>query len=123
VREFIEEVKEEFFDFVEDFGDLVKHRAPRKDVHKKPAVIGGQLTVIRPAYLFAERVDNGLKILFGVSVLLSAATSTFVGFSSLSGLVEVLIQTLLGRLALLVIGLSYLIVAVWKTLHLNHSQK
>lgn len=123
MKEFIEEIKEEFVDFIDDFGDLIKKRPPRKDIKQKPAVIGGQHMFIRPAYLFAERVDNAIKILFGVSVLLSAATSTFVGFASLSGLVEVLIETLAGRLLLIVIGFSYLIVAVWKTLHLNSPPK
>lgn len=119
MKEFIEEIKEEFFDFIEDYGDLIKKRPPRKDIRQKPAVIGGQLTLIRPAYLFAERVENGIKILFGVSLLLSAVTSTFIGFASLSQLVEVLIKTWFGRLIMLIIGFSYLIVALWKTLHLN----
>lgn len=123
MREFIKEIREEFLDFIEDFGDLVKKRPPSKNINQKPAVISGQLAFIRPAYLFAERVDNAIKILFGISVLLSAATSTFVGFASLSGLVEVLLKTLAGRLILLIIGSSYLIVAVWKTLHLNYSPK
>lgn len=124
MREFWAEVKEEFWDFVEDFGDLLKKRPPRKDTKQKPVVVGGQLAFVRPAYLFAERVENAIKILFGVSVLLSAVTSTFVGFASLSGLVEALLKTLVGRVVLFIIGLSYLIVASWKILHLNQkSQK
>lgn len=119
MREFIKELREEFVDFIEDFGDLIKKRPPTKSPKNKAVVIRGQLTYIRPAYLFAERVDNAIKILFGVSVLISAATSTFIGFASLSQLVEVLMETLAGRLAMLVIGFSYLIVALWKTLHLN----
>lgn len=119
MRELIEEIREEFLDFIEDFGDLIKNRPERKDIQQKPAVIKGQMTFIRPAYLFAERVENAIKMLFGASVLLSAVTSTFVGFASLSGLVETLIKSLPGRVVLLVIGFSYLIVAFWKTLHLN----
>lgn len=119
MREFIGEVREEFWDFVEDFGDLIRKRPPRKEVKQKPAVVGGQLAFVRPAYLFAERIDNTLKILFGGSVVLSAITSTFIGFTSLSGLVEALIGTLVGRIGLFTIGLSYLIIASWKILHLN----
>lgn len=123
MREFIEEIREEFLDFIEDFGDLLRKRPPRQDIKQKPAVIRGQMTFIRPAYLFAERVENSIKILFGASILLSAITSTIVGFASLSTLVEVLVKTWVGRLFMIVIGLSYLIVAVWKTLHLNKPSK
>lgn len=123
MREFLEELKEEFQDFVEDFGDLVKKRSPRKETKQKSVVVAGQLAFVRPAYLFAERVDNVIKILFGVSVLLSAITSTFVGFASLSGLVEALLKTFVGRVVLFIIGLSYLIIASWKILHLAQSQK
>lgn len=123
MRELIEEIREEFTDFIEDFADLIKRRPPRKNVAQKPAVVGGQLTFIRPAYLFAERVDNAIKIFFGGSILVSAITATFVGFASLSDLVDVLIKSWYGRLLMVIIGFSYLIVAVWKTLHLNKPQK
>src|SRR5688572_22789859 len=117
MRELIAEIKEEFVDFIEDYKELLR-KQPAKQTKQKPAVISGQMTLIRPAYLFAERVDNGIKILFGISVLLSAITSTFVGFASLSGLVDVLLKSLPGRLILLIIGFSYVIIALWKTLHL-----
>jgi hypothetical protein len=123
MREFISEIKEEFFDFIEDYNELIGRRTSHKKYQPKPAVIKGELTFIRPAYLFAERVENLLKIVFGVSVLLSAITSTFVGFASLSGLVETLIESIAGRLTLFIVGLSYVIVAVWKTLHLNKPLK
>jgi hypothetical protein len=103
MKEFCDEIKEEFWDFVEDFGDVVKKRSPRKDVSQKSVVIAGQLAFARPAYLFAERVDNLLKMLFGISVLCSAVTSTFVGFASLSGLVEALIEK--KKIALFIMGL------------------
>lgn len=119
MRELIAEVKEEFWDFVEDYNDLIRKRPAREDVRKKPVVMRGELTFVRPAYLFAERIDNLIKIVFGGSVLISGITATFIGFASLSGLVEVLIKTLPGRFAMIVIGLSYVVIAVWKTLHLN----
>jgi hypothetical protein len=121
MRALIAEIKEEFWDFIEDYNDLVRKRDTRKDIAIKPAVIRGELAFVRPAYLFAERVDNGIKILFGGSVLISGITSTFIGFASLSSLVEVLIKSLPGRITLIVIGLSYLMIALWKTLHLNKS--
>ncbi len=119
MKELIEEIKEEFVDFIEDFGDLIKKRTPNKDIKQKSAIIRGQITYIRPAYLFAERVENGIKLLFGVSLLISAVTSTFIGFASLSQLVEVLMRSVAGRAVMFMIGLSYLILALWKTLHLN----
>lgn len=118
---FIAEIKEEFYDFIDDFGDLIKKRPPKKEVFKKEIIIGGQLTLIRPAYLFAERIENLVKILFGLSVLVSAVTSSIVGFSSLSGLIEVLVKTFIGRAVMFLIGSSYLVVAIWKTLHLGKS--
>lgn len=62
---------------------------------KKEKVICDQLTKIRPAYLFAESVENLTKTLFGLSVLISAITSYVVGFSFLSDLVDVLVESLL----------------------------
>lgn len=124
MRELIAEIKEEFLDFIEDYRELVRRQPPTKQpakTNQKPAVISGELRFIRPAYLFAERVENGIKFLFGGSVLLSAITSTFIGFASLSGLVDVLLKSLPGRFILLVIGFSYLVIALWKTLHLNKS--
>lgn len=123
MRALIAEIKEEFVDFIDDYNDLIRRRPSKKQLAKKAAVIRGELTFIRPAYLFAERVDNGIKILFGVSVVISALTSTFFGFASLSGLVETLIKTAPGRILLFVIGFSYVIIALWKTLHLNAKPK
>lgn len=123
MRSLIAEIKEEFIDFIEDYKELVGKQPPAKGGKRKPAVISGQMTFIRPAYLFAERVESGIKFVFGASVVLSAITSTFIGFASLSGLVDVLLKSIPGRLVLLVIGFSYLIIALWKTLHLNKSAK
>jgi hypothetical protein len=123
MRELIAEIKEEFVDFIEDYKELIGRRQPSKETKRKPAVLSGEMRFIRPAYLFAERVENGIKFLFGGSVVLSAITSTFIGFASLSGLVDTLLKSIPGRLILLIIGLSYLVIAFWKTLHLNRSPK
>lgn len=123
IRAALREIREEFVDFVEDYNDLLRRRGPRSDINKKTAVIKGELAEIRPAYLFAERIDNLIKVLFGVSILISAITSSFVGFASLSQLVDTLIDSIPGRIAMVVIGLSYLMIATWKLLHLNQPPK
>jgi hypothetical protein len=119
MRELYAEIKEELLDFIEDYNDVIRKRTPRKDIKQKPAVLGGQLTLIRPAYLFAERVENAIKVVFGGSVVLSAVTATFVGFASLSQLVTSLIQSVPGRITLFIVGLSYVVIGIWKILHLN----
>ena len=123
MKEFYLEIKEEFIDFIEDYNELIRKRTSQKKYGQKPAVLKGELAYIRPAYLFAERIENLLKMLFGLSVLLSAFTSTFIGFASLSGLVDTLIKSFAGRIVLLVIGFSYVVLALWKILHLNKSPK
>lgn len=123
MKELYLEIKEEFIDFIDDYDELIRKRVSKKKIENKAAVLRGELAYIRPAYLFAERIENLLKMLFGLSVLLSAITSTFVGFASLSGLVETLIESLIGRFVLLVIGFSYVVLALWKTLHLNKKPK
>lgn len=119
MKDFFEELWDEFEDFVEDFYDHILKKPSKETYNKKTAVIDGKLATIRPAYLFAERVDNAIRILFGASIVISAVTSSFIGFSSLPELVQVLISTILGRVIMLVIGFSYLSIALWKIMHLN----
>lgn len=118
--EFFEELWDEVADFFEDFFEHLTKRKPSKPAEEKEMVVEGALTTVRPAYLFAERIDNLLRIVFGVSILISAVTATFLGFTSISDLLEVLISNLWGRAILLIIGLSYLVIAVWKLLHLKN---
>lgn len=101
---------------------------PRKKKTKKPSkkittVIDGTVTAVRPAYLFAERVNNLLQFVFGMSIVISAITASYLGFSSLSELLKVLIFSFWGRTIMLVIGFSYLIVAIWKLMHLSEDYK
>ncbi len=114
-RYFFRELKEEAEDFFEDFGEFFFHtrRHPRK---MRQAVIGGIVTTVRPAYLFAERLDNLLKAIFGISITVSAVTASFVGFIKLSDLLEVLIFTWWGRLLMGIIGMGYLLTALWRLL-------
>ncbi len=115
---FFRELREEAADFFEDFGEALfgyrpNRRAPR-EIH-----IGGVVTTVRPAVLFAERIDTALKLLFGVSICFSAYTATFVGFVKLSDLLEVLISSMAGRVGMCIIGISYTLTALWKFLNIK----
>jgi hypothetical protein len=116
--EFFEELWDEAVDFFEDLWNHFK-KQPKEGLKTRTAVINGVQVTVRPAYLFAERVDNLLRIIFGFSVAISAFTATFLGFVSLSQLTEALTSSVLGRVAMFIIGISYLIIAFWKLLHLS----
>lgn len=118
MTEFFEELWDEISDFFEDFWQHAV-RKQKKPKITKTVLVGGVEVQVRPAYLFAERVDNLLKIVFGLSIAISAFTATFLGFASLSQLVDVLITSFWGRTCMFLIGVSYLITAVWKLFHLE----
>lgn len=117
--EYIEEWKEEAADFFEDFWEHLNRKQPKKIFKKKIIVLNGLSVTVRPAYLFAERIDNLLKVLFGASIAVSAVTASFLGFTSLSDFLNILMFTLLGRTVMFIIGISYLTIALWKLLHLD----
>jgi hypothetical protein len=117
--ELLEEIWDEVTDFFEDLFEHLVKQHPKETKESRQVVIDGVVTTVRPAYLFAARVDNLLRIIFGASVVASALTATVLGFSSLSGLVDTLISTLWGRLLLFLIGASYLTIGLWKSLHLT----
>lgn len=119
LKEFFEELLDEVSDFFEDYAEHLFGKKPKHPPKEKRAVVDGALVVVRPAYLFAERIDNLLKIVFGVSIFISAITATFLGFSTLSALLDVLINSLWGRSIMIVIGISYVLTAFWKILHLG----
>lgn len=123
MAELFEEIWEEISDFFEDLWEHLIKRRPKEPKKTKTIVIGGVATTVRPAYLFAERVDNLLRIFFGLSIIISALTATFLGFASLGDLVEVLIFNFWGRILALLIGLSYLIIGLWKILHLGKANQ
>lgn len=116
---YFEELREETVDFFEDFWQHLSKNKPEKPYKKKTLLVNGLVTSVRPAYLFAERVDNLLKIIFGLSIAVSALTATFLGFTGLSELLDTLIFTPVGRLIMFTIGISYLTIALWKLLHLT----
>jgi hypothetical protein len=119
IREFFEDFWEEISDFWEDFIEhlLKKKPSPIKKI-KKVRLYGTPVSV-RPAYVFAERVESGLKIIFGFSILISGVIASFWGMTQLSELLKTLISTLIGRIVMSVIGLSYLVLGLWKILHLE----
>jgi hypothetical protein len=117
VEKFIEELWEEIADFFEDFYESLTGKHEDK-VSTKTAVVNGVAVKVRPAYIFAERIDNLLKLIFGLSITISAFTASFLGFASLSDLVDVLIKSLWGRAIMIFLGLSYIVISIWKLLHL-----
>lgn len=117
--DFLEEIWEEFLDFVEDFyKDIFRKKVKRAKKLKKIKLYGTFVSV-RPAYAFAERVENLLKIIFGGSIIVSSAVASFWGFTGLSDLLKILIGTIFGRIVMIVIGFSYFTVGIWKTFYLK----
>jgi hypothetical protein len=116
---FFSEIWDEADDFFEDIFEGIFNKQPRKEVPKKIAVVNGVETAVRPAYLFAERLDNLLKLIFGISIVVSGCTATFLGFTKLSDLLDTLISTVPGRIIMVMIGLSYFILALWKLARLK----
>ena len=123
IADFIEDhfgnTGEEFVDFVEDSFEHLFKKKKFKIKKLKKINLYGTLLSVRPAYAFAERVENLLKLIFGFSILISAIYSSFWGFTRTSELLEYLISSLFGRLFMIIIGSSYLIIGIWKTVHLR----
>lgn len=118
LRYFFRELIEEAQDFFEDFEEFFFHTRHHPRVTKQ-LKLGGIITSVRPAYLFAERIDNFLKAIFAGSIIISAMTATFVGFIKLSDLLDVLIFTLWGRTIMFMIGLCYFLTASWRLLEIK----
>lgn len=115
-----EQIGEEAVDFFKNFFKPSKYE--EKDLEKyRHASIYGFVGLVRPAYIFAERLDNLLKVVFSISIIASALVASVWGFTRLSELIEFLINTIAGRILLFIIGLSYLLIAVWKLIHLNEN--
>lgn len=123
MKDFFEEIWEEVTDFFEDYAEILFHRSPKTPPKESTTITHGALVAVRPAYLFAERIDNILKVIFGISICISALTATFLGYVKLSDLLDVLITSIWGRSIMFFIGISYLLTAFWKLLHLNLDKK
>lgn len=118
----MEELWDEIDDFFEDFWEHLTKKHPSKPKKEKVVLIDGTAKTVRPAYVFAQRVDNMLRIVFGASIIVSAITATFLGFQTLSDLLVFLIDSLIGRIIMLIIGICYFIIGLWKLMHLNDPQ-
>ena len=119
MKDFIEEFFEEIADFFEDF---IEYLFKKEEIHHHAArkiSVKGRIEYVEPAYLFAEKLDNFLKIVFGVSIFFSALTASFVGFIKLSDLLEFLITSFPGRSVMIVIGFSYLLLGFWRIISLE----
>lgn len=116
IKDAFEELSEEAEDFFEDFFDLFKKKKISRPL--KEVDWFGSTVSVRPAYLFAEKIESLLKIIFGVSIFISAIFASLYGFASTSQLLKTLIVSYLGRIVLAFVGLSYLIIGLWKLLNL-----
>lgn len=119
MKELFDEIIEEAADFFEDLWEHLAHKPLHKPSKQKHIVKDGVMMTVRPAYAFAERVDNLLKLVFGVSIVISAITATYLGFASVTDLLKILIFSIPGRILLGVIGVSYMTLALWKLLHIE----
>jgi len=113
-------------DFLEEFADFWQELL--EDLHlfkhkKKPPLrevdVYGQTQFLRPAFIFAEKVENVLKIVAGVSIVISGIMATFWGFTGTGEILKALINSSLGRILIVIIGSSYFIIGLWKLLNLN----
>lgn len=109
-----EEFKEEAEDFFEDFFEDRKVGRQLRNIK-----LYGAKVAVRPAYVFAERIESLLKLIIGFSILVSALIASFWGFTRTSELLSTLITSIVGRIIMIVIGFSYFIVGLWKVLHLH----
>lgn len=113
-----DELVEEAEDFFDDlYEDIFQKKKPQKKL--KQIKVYGMSVMARPAYVFAERVENVLKLVFGVSIFVSGVIATFWGFTRTSVLLEALIRSIYGRILIVIIGISYFILGLWKLFHLH----
>ncbi len=106
----LDEIVEEAKDFFEDIFEHLFEQEREKNtiaVHERT----------RLAYLFTERVDSFIKIIFGISILLSAIVASVWGFVAVGDMVRELVNSIFGRILLGFIGVCYLINGVWRFFH------
>lgn len=118
ISDYFENIGEEAADFFKNFFKPYDHKKPTEEDYKTIKMYGF-MQYVRPAYIFAERIDNLLKILFSISIITSALVASIWGFTRLSELIEFLIASTIGRVIIFIIGVSYLLIAVWKLIHLK----
>jgi len=107
-----EEIIEEAKDFFEDVFEHLFEKDGKK--HKDSATV---LKRTKLAYHFTERVDSLMKIIFGISILVSAIVASVWGFTAVGDMVRALATNLFGRSALFLIGASYMVNGIWRLFH------
>lgn len=112
--EFMEDFIEEMADFFEDIGETIFHKPPKTISKTRRIMLYGTSVAVRPAFAFAERIESSLKTIFGLSILISGIIASFWGYTGLSDLLDLLIHTIIGRIFMVIIGLSYMIIGLWK---------
>jgi hypothetical protein len=113
------ELKEELFDFVEDVFEIFIHKHSHKNKNLRTVLLNGIVVSVRPAQIFAERIEGLLRMVMGISVLISAFLATSRGFLGLSDFIDFLVTSLFGRAVLFIVGVSYLILGIWKLGHIK----
>lgn len=68
----------------------------------------------RPIYGLAERIRGVLYLVIGLSVVYAAFIASMEGITGLTEVASALINSLPGRVILIVLGLSYVAYALWK---------
>lgn len=109
-----EELFEELEDFIEDIIESFTRKKFKRKRKKRTAFIRGVEVKVRPAVIFAERLEGLLKIIFGVSIIVSAIVAFFWGLTGTSDLLRLLIKTFWGRLFMIFVGGSYALIGLWK---------
>ena len=108
----------EIFDDASDFfEDIYENLFEREALSRKDhsAVVART----KHAYQYTERVESVLKMIFGISIVVSAIVATVWGFSSVGEMVKALVSSWYGRLALSIIGVSYFLNGLWRYLHIQ----
>lgn len=122
MTDFFSEIFDEAGDFFEDYLEILGKQRKAVPSKTKTLYLGGIKVQVRPAYLFAERIDNLLKLLFAISICVSALTASYLGFTGLSDLLDILITTWWGRTMMFIIGAAYLLIAFWKLMRLGEKK-
>jgi hypothetical protein len=117
--EFIKDFFEEAEDFFEEIIEIFFKKKKIKFKKLKKIKLYGTFMSVRPAYVFAERLDSFLKMIFGFSILVSGIITYFWGFTRLSDLLDTLIKSFFGRILIIIIGFSYFILGFWKVANIR----
>lgn len=113
-----EEILEEGKDF---FEDLFEHLTEKKPGKEKDLLTARERT--RFAYLFSERIDSFMKMLFGTSIIVSALIASVWGIPAVGDMVRMFVTNIIGRLILIVIGISYIINGLWRQFYVMKESK